>query len=113
MYNMNMWENVQLLTDPKMIIHKTAILLQHSLQFYILLHRTAPNNSKVSSSTKYHSEVSPRPSTRTSRRPSGRSCPCTRPRPCPPGRQGRRRAACWRRAARSCPRPARTAGCPR
>ena len=25
MYYMNMWENVQLLTDPKMIIHKTAI----------------------------------------------------------------------------------------
>ena len=41
-----------------MIIHKTAILLQHSLQFYILLHRTAPNNSKVSIvlniTAKYH-----------------------------------------------------------
>ena len=53
MYNMNMWENVQLLTDPKMVIHKTYIEQLRTIVKYQV------------SGTKYHSEVSPRPCTRT------------------------------------------------
>ena len=58
MYNISMWENVQLLTDPKI----TAILLQHSLQFYISLHRTIVKYQVVLNITaKYHHGIAHEP----------------------------------------------------
>ena len=58
MYNISMWENVQLLTDPKI----TAILLQHSLQFYISLHRTIVKYQVVLNITaKYHPGIAHEP----------------------------------------------------